>query len=372
MMGGFRESIPRFGAAAGLLAASALLMLLFAHAGQALFPAYRVFSKALSQALATVCGVVPFSLWDWLALPLAAALVATLVRALRRRAVWRWLATVCTVVAAMLLFLVGAWGLNHYAPPLASELGLEVKAASADELEAATAHYLERAAVLAPQVPRDEQKQLQPQDFRELARICGASYAQISDTYPVFEGSTAPVKELLLAGEPLLYWGNTGIYWPFTGEANVPPNCADADLPYIMCHEAAHRLGLASEQEANFAAYLACDASDDARLAYAGNLHAFGYCYNALAANYPEHARHLLEEELGQEPDVSDPRIAALALVFADRTAAARHYQAYEGPVEQLGTAANDAYLKSFSEEDGVKSYGQVVDYLIAWRKAGN
>ena len=47
-----------------------------------------------------------------------------------------------------------------------------------------------------------------------------------------------------------------------------------------------------------------------------------------------------------------------------------KHYQTYEGPAEEVGIAVNDTYLKAFSEESGVNSYGEVVDYLIAWHLA--
>jgi len=343
-------------------------MAIFQQAGNAFFPGYRAFSKGLEGALAALSGIAPFSLWDILAIPLAIALVATFVFCLvKKRSLVAWLANVCIIVAAMLLFLVGAWGLNHYAPPLSDELGIEIREYSADELEAATAYYLEQAGALAAQVPRDEDMTLERQDFHELATIAGAGYEPISSTYPLFEGSTAPVKELLVAGEPLLYSGHTGIFWPFTGEANVPSNIAIAEEPFIMCHEAAHRLGIASEQEANFAGFLACEASDDVRFAYSGYYEAFCYCLNALAANHPQRAQSLIETAIGAEVDSSNTKTYGARLVLFDRYCTAEHYQAYEGPAEDVGVAVNDAYLKTFSEESGVKSYGEVADYLIAW-----
>ncbi|WP_443741808.1 DUF3810 family protein [Tractidigestivibacter sp.] len=53
--------------------------------------------------------------------------------------------------------------------------------------------------------------------------------------------------------------------------------------------------------------------------------------------------------------------------MLQDRTATQTHYRAFEGPFEDVGTTVNDTYLKSFGEEDGVRSYGLVVDYLLAW-----
>jgi hypothetical protein len=62
-------------------------------------------------------------------------------------------------------------------------------------------------------------------------------------------------------------------------------------MPFTMCHEVAHRLGIASEREANFAAFLACTASDDVRFVYAGDYSAFCYCFNALYRADPERAQ---------------------------------------------------------------------------------
>ena len=53
--------------------------------------------------------------------------------------------------------------------------------------------------------------------------------------------------------------------------------------------------------------------------------------------------------------------------MFADLVATGRHYDAYEGWFGRVGSAVNDGYLRSFGEREGVRSYGLVVDYLIAW-----
>ena len=342
-----RQIRNRFLLAVALLAIAGALMLVFSQAGNAFFPAYRTFSKAVEGALCLVTSFVPFSLWDILAIPLALGLFGSLLWCLaRKRSLLKWLSTVCVIASALLLFLVGAWGLNHYAPPLSQDLALEVREYSADELEQATAYYLGEAAALAQSIPRDDEKRLIHQDFYELAGIAGASYAPLAKQYPVFEGADQAVKALLVAGEPLLYSGHVGIFWPFTGEANVPLNVAPAEAPFTMSHEAAHRLGIASEQEANFAAFLASTASKDPRFAYSG--------YYAI----------------GETIDPSNAKTYGARLVLFDRACTQEHYQVYEGPAEEAGQAVNDTYLKVFGEESGVKSYGEVVDYLIAWQLA--
>ena len=191
----------------------------------------------------------------------------------------------------------GCLGADPGAPPLADDLGLEVGEYSAEELYEATEYYWELAAQAAERVERDPQTYaLVRQPFERQAQVAGASYEPLARDYAVFAGgSAARVKELWLLGDALLYVGSDGIFIPVTGEANVPANCAVATQEFNMCHEAAHRLGIAAEEEANFAAFLACTAND-------------------------------------------------------------------------AGQAVNDAYLKVFGEEAGVRSYGLWVDYLIAWR----
>ena len=45
--------------------------------------------------------------------------------------------------------------------------------------------------------------------------------------------------------------------------------------------------------------------------------------------------------------------------VRADIQAANTHYAQYEGKVQDAATKVNDTYLKAFSEEAGVQSYGE-------------
>ena len=84
---------------------------------------------------------------------------------------------------------------------------------------------------------------------------------------------------------------------------------------------------------------------------------------HALLRTDPERVQPLLQE-------VADAGLyEGVVYVLTDREATRAHYQAYEGPVEDVGTAVNDTYLKSFGESEGVRSYGLVVDYLIAWNE---
>jgi len=118
-----------------LLAACPALMWLFAQFSDALFPLYRNFSKAWIALLAGVTGIVPFALWDIGVLVLAVAALIALVRCIFKRCGFAlWLSLVALALSATLFSFVGGWALNHYAPPLAQEIGLETRESTIESL----------------------------------------------------------------------------------------------------------------------------------------------------------------------------------------------------------------------------------------------
>jgi hypothetical protein len=150
--------------------------------------------------------------------------------------------------------------------------------------------------------------------------------------------------------------GLTGIYSPFTSEANVNVDVPAPELPFSASHETAHQRGFAREDEANFAGYLACRLHPDRDFRYAGLLAASVHASNALYAVDRAAARDV---EAGRSPAVRRD-------LEALRAWAARH----EGPVARAAEKVNDAYLKSQGAADGVRSYGRMVDLLLAERRA--
>ena len=53
-------------------------------------------------------------------------------------------------------------------------------------------------------------------------------------------------------------------------------------------------------------------------------------------------------------------------LVRADMDDNYQYWQRFEGPIAEVSTAVNNVYLKANSQASGVKSYGEMVDLLLA------
>lgn len=326
------------------------------------FPGYRTVSRKWISLLAKLMSFTRHSVWDAGALVLVLLFLFFLVSAIRRRkGLLRLFGNTLLAVSLLAFSALQGWMGNHYAPKLSDEISLEVRQYTEEELYEAAEYYLLEAARHAPQIERDENGHALAQDLNELAVTAGASYLPLAETYPVFSGSSVPVKRFTLIGEYLLYNGIIGMFMPITGEASVPAHVPVIPMAYTMCHEAAHRLAFASEQEANFCAFLACAKSTDPRFLYSGYYSAFGYCYSSLYRTDREKADALISL-YGDDTGVM--------LVLADRKDTREAYLKYESPLQDVSDHINDTYLKTFSHESGILSYGEVTDYLIAWHIA--
>ncbi len=183
----------------------------------------------------------------------------------------------------------------------------------------------------------------------EAMENLGKIYEELSGYYPNPKG--------LINSAYLSYQQLQGIYSPFTIEANYNQDMPDSDKPSTICHELSHLKGFMREDEANFIAYLACIESDQGIFEYSGNMLAYIYSINALYADDPELAIELQEQVCEQ---------ARRDLQYRNQW-----WSAYDGTVAEVSDKVNDTYLKANNQEDGVKSYGRMVDLLIVMNKQG-
>jgi hypothetical protein len=107
------------------------------------------------------------------------------------------------------------------------------------------------------------------------------------------------------------------------------------------------------EDEANFIGYLACVGSDNQAFRYSGYLTGWVYAGNALA-----------RVDMDAYVELSD-RLSLQAKIDLQQNN--EFWDRYEGKVAEASTKMNDTYLKANSQTDGVKSYGRMVDLMLAY-----
>jgi len=171
-----------------------------------------------------------------------------------------------------------------------------------------------------------------------------------SEKFPVLAGNTVLPKPVILSH----YWsytGITGMYFPFFGEANVNVDVPDSQLPMIICHEVSHTRGIAREQDANLAGFLACIYSTRTDFQYSAYQFAYLYCAGDLY--YAD--KNAYDQINARIPDS----------VRRDWTKNAAYWDQFKGPVQETSTEINDTYLHANQQPEGVKSYDSVTDLIV-------
>lgn len=194
--------------------------------------------------------------------------------------------------------------------------------------------------------------------MHELEEQAAEAMAKLSEDYPVLGGKYGAPKPVLLSSL-MSHTEITGIFIPFTMEANVNVDIPDYSIPSTMLHELAHLRGFMREDEANFIAYLAGMKSENPEINYSSTMLALIISGNAL---YKENA-DLYFEIRDQYSDK----------VLIDIRENSRYWQQYEDTViSTVSNKINDTYLKVNDQSDGVKSYGRMVDLLLAKYRQDN
>nr|WP_242826504.1 DUF3810 domain-containing protein [Caldisalinibacter kiritimatiensis] len=185
-------------------------------------------------------------------------------------------------ISIVYFMFITMWGLNYHRLSFGEISGLNTSKASIDELELLCEVLINRTNRLREKVTENENG-IMTFSYQKsmLYKRSKIGYNKVSDIFPELSGNYGIPKGVFLS-EALCYMGITGIYFPFTGEANVNTKTPAPMLPATICHEMAHQRGFAREDEANYIAYLTCNMHPDIEFKYSGNLLALIHSMNAL------------------------------------------------------------------------------------------
>ena len=346
---------------AGIFAAIAWILMEFGKRFTTLVDmVYPYVIRTTQDMLATWSGAVEFPIWQLLAVVLGVLILASLVVTIVLK--WnpiQWAGWVLAVFAGIYMLHTLVWGLNYYAGDLSEDMRLEVSTYNLEELTEATEYYRDMANILSEQVRRDSNGNVDFADFEVLAEMAADGFKSLTYEfhYPVFAGSTVPVKKLGWA-DMYSSMGITGYTFGITGEAAVNPQIPDVTLPFTMCHEMAHRMCIANERDANFAGFLACSVHPDVEFQYSGYFMAYRYCYSALASVNAQAASAAAARVASGAGELLKRDMAFYSNFFASKK---------DDKATRIADTVNDTYLKTSGDTAGLASYGQVCDLLVNW-----
>ncbi len=305
-------------------------------------------------------GLVPFSVAELMLLLLGGVACVGLVRAVRKpKGVRRLIGWTVVLAAAILFIFEVSWGFNHARRPFAWHAGWDVRPRPNSELAELVLSLGEEAALerglCLQDGPGSPDWSLQLGGGPDGDPRLHEAWLKAARVHPVLGGRPLAVRRPVFSGL-MSALGISGIYSPFTAEAHVNAQVPLTQVPFVTAHEVAHGRGFAREDEANFIAYLVCRFSDDPGFRYSGSLQALSHARGALGRA----DRGLLKEASAS----LDPG------VLADLQRQYRFWRSKKTALWEWSSRANDVYLKSQGQAAGIRSYGRMVDLLLAKRLA--
>ena len=314
-------------------------------------------SNTYRKIMAYVTGAVPFSVFELIVILLPVIIALVVILAVRRaRSGVGMSRFILNLLACVLLILSGhnlALGVGYNTTPIDKKMDLPIVDVTPDVLASLMTQLRDEVNTLSEMVEYNpDGSSRSPYTLDEVSEIITGSYDDLSKKYGFADGFFSRAKPVHFSGV-MSYFGITGIYTFYTGEANVNVAYPDYDVVFTAAHELSHQRGILREDEANFSAYLLCSESGDDYLRYSAALNLYQYVSSAL---------YRTDSELYREINATLCD-GAKGDILASRAV----YQKYgDTLIERISTFINDIFLKSNGTE-GVVSYGKVVRLAVAY-----
>ena len=262
----------------------------------------------------------------------------------------RYLRKLGMVALVLAVLYTANCGINYHRDSFAECIGLKADTYTVDDLKMVCEDLTEQVNTYAGRVERDaEGVMILSGNEREEAV---SAMKRLGEKWDVLAGYYPKPKPLTFSAF-LSVQNLTGIYSPFTVEANYNQDMTPYNIPFTVCHELSHLRGFMQEEEANFIAWLACKDAPEAEMRYSGSMLAWIHCMNVL---YEEDrtAWSEIRENLSDEAVV-------------DLRANSEFWDKWDGAVAEVSEQINDNYLKANGQKDGVQSYGRMADLVVAY-----
>ena len=245
------------------------------------------------------------------------------------------------------------WGLNYYRLPLSKNLNYEHQKYSNKQLQNVTEHIIKKLNEYQFKITKNDSLiVVPPYSYKEIYKMAISGYDNLSKIYPQLNYQYPSVKSSLMSGIQS-YNGTSGYLNPFTGEAHINDKIPKSSSLTTTCHEMAHQIGYAAENEANFVGFLAANYNENSYFKYASYRMAFGYCFSEIKK---------------RDNDLSKKLLTTLhSGIIKDFRNSSLFWKSYKNPFEPIIKKGYNAYLKANKQDKCVASYNYVVDLLISY-----
>ncbi len=314
------------------------------------------YSKGIFPILSTMMrymfGWIPFSIGDVFYLLITIVAIRWIYKNLMRirTDLFRFIVDIVATLSIVYFVFNLLWGFNYYRVPLYKTLNISTDYTT-EQLISTTKRLIKKSNEMHRQLGYPDSVKIElPYTHKEIFESSVNGYHNLAKTHPNLTYSPISLKK---SGWSLglTYMGYSGYYNPFSGEAQVNNKIKTYKFPVVSCHEQAHQLGYAAENEANFLATLATLHNDDPYIQYTGYIFALRYCVNEIARRDLDTYHELLE--------TINPGILASYKEMRD------FWNSYKNPFENLSKAFWNQFLKANNQSKGLMSYSYMVALVV-------
>lgn len=304
----------------------------------------------ISSSLRFISAIFPFAIGDIIYAVLIGFVLYKIIRFGKKRKTLKREHRIVVPVQILNFFLILymifklVWGLNYSRPSISEELGIGNEKYTVKELVLLGDYFVKKTNDL-----KFKQTKASAYSIKDLETNSAEAYTSMEKKNPLFSYPNPCLKSVLIP------WmvskvGIEGYYAPLSGEANMNMNLPEFVKPYVSCHEIAHQLGIAYEDEANLLGYLTASNSSDVNYKYSANYEMLRYILFEIRMKSPEDYKRL--------HDTLSPS------VLADFKTEKEFWRKYNGEMFAYMDAAFDRFLKLNNQKKGIDSYQDIVIWL--------
>ena len=254
--------------------------------------------------------------------------------------------TVSLVYFAFYLF----WGMNYYRLPLHKAVQLENKYTT-EELIIVTKKLIEVSNTIHINISQNDTLKIEiPYNKKQLLSKVVNGYNTLEQKFPHLKYNPSSVK-LSIYSLPLTYMGYSGYLNPFTNEAQIDGMIPLYKYPTTACHEVAHQIGYAAENETNFIGCLAAINNEDIYFKYSGYIFALRHCLN-----------EIYRRDVGCYEDLLESVNKGILKNYQESY---NFWVSYQNPLQPIFKSTFNSFLKANNQEKGIESYSYAVALFV-------
>ena len=254
------------------------------------------------------------------------------------------------------------WGLNYRKSSPAQSFQISIDTSYSEvQLDSLSLQLIDQLNLTRQKLPDSVIDKL---NYKQVFDHTLREYKQIQNSYPFLHLEKPVLKKAHFPtwGD---YIGYLAFYQPITGEAIIRADVPLLTLPFTSCHELAHQMGYASEAEANFIAFVVASKTSDPVFKYSMLLQLFTYSQS-------EHLSLIVKTGNFDKWKTIVNRNKTLldAKVIEDRKKIKEFFIQRQHLLLPASTSLYDQFLQWNKQVKGIKSYDEVLLWVLAYNKS--